>query len=266
MILQAQQIHLGYQQQDGHYQRILENFNLTLHPGELVTILGPSGVGKSSLLRVLAGLQSPESGTVQLFNQLITKPHPRLAFVFQNPALLPWRNVFDNVGFGLRFKNQPKISKKEATARIQMALKEVGLDDAALKHPAALSGGMAQRVSLARALVRQPQIILLDEPFSALDKVTRSQMQRLLSYIIHKHQTAAILVTHDIDEALLVSQRIILVGKMPGRIIGEWCIPKHHGDEEEILLKLQHQKREILSTLKEAKEIQTQLETVDYFI
>lgn len=266
MILQAQQIHLGYQQQDGQYHRILEDFNLSLKSGELITILGPSGVGKSSLLRVLAGLQTPESGEVKLFNQKIIKPHPRLAFIFQNPSLLPWRNVFDNVGFGLRFKNQPKISKKEAHDRIKTALREVNLEQAAHQYPQALSGGMAQRVSLARALVRKPQIILLDEPFSALDKITRTQMQQLLSNIIQKHDTTAILVTHDIDEALLVSHRIILLGKMPGRIIGEWEISQHQGHEEEILLKLQQQKIEILSTLQIAKDVQTQLETVDYFI
>lgn len=266
MILQASGISLGYKQENGHFQRILQDFDLSLSAGELITILGPSGVGKSSLLRVLAGLQPAENGQVKLFNQIISEPHPRMAFVFQNPSLLPWLNVHDNVGFGLRFKSQPKITKKDSDKRIREALQDVNLEHASRLHPQALSGGMAQRVALARALAKSPEIILLDEPFSALDKITRTQMQILLSTLIKKHNTAAILVTHDIDEALLVSDRIILIGEMPGRIIGQWAIPKYQGHEEEILLKLQQQKIEILSTLQIAKEAQVQFDTVDFFI
>lgn len=266
MILQANHINLSYTQQNGPSKRILENFNLTLKEGELVSILGPSGVGKSSLLRVLAGLQSPESGKVLLFDNVITEPHPALAFVFQNPSLLPWLNVHDNVGFGLRFKGQPKISKKEANERILSALQDVDLLDASNLSPNQLSGGMAQRVALARALAKEPKIILLDEPFSALDKVTRSQMQALLFSLIRKHNTASILVTHDIDEALLISQRIILVGSFPGRIIGQWEIPQHDTCEEEVLLGLQHQKAEILAALHTAKETQIQSETIEFFL
>lgn len=265
MILQARDICLGYQQHHG-YQRVLENFNLSLSSGELVSILGPSGVGKSSLLRVLAGLQMPEKGEVRLFNEAVTEPHPSLAFIFQNPTLLPWLNVHKNVGFGLKFKHQPKISQQVAEGRIATALEDVGLTHATHYYPNELSGGMAQRVALARALARESKIILLDEPFSALDKATRSQMQLLLSELMPKHQTAAILVTHDIDEALLVSQRIILVGEQPGKIIGEWNIPQYSGDEDTILFQLQRERTEILAALYAIKAQGKAEKTIEFFI
>ena len=264
-VLHAQNINLGYPQKEGGFKRILQNFSLQLDAGEVVTLLGPSGVGKSSLLRVLAGLQRPESGEVRLFEQAITKPHPRLAFVFQNPSLLPWLNVRENVGFGLRFKDQPQIGKEEAEQRITDALKDVDLAHAGALYPSELSGGMAQRVALARALARQPQIILLDEPFSALDEITRAQMQTLLASLVEKHQAAAVLVTHDIDEALLVSKRVLLIGKMPGRLIGQWGICRQ-GTGEEALLQLQAERADILRTLQSAKGEQLQAQTVDFVI
>lgn len=264
-VLHAHNICLGYPQKNGQFKRILQNFDLQLAAGELVTLLGPSGVGKSSLLRVLAGLQRPESGEVRLFEQVIKAPHPRLAFVFQNPSLLPWLNVRENVGFGLRFKDQPSISKEEAQQRITEALNDVGLAQAGHLYPSELSGGMAQRVALARALARQPQIILLDEPFSALDEITRTQMQTLLTQLMLKHQTAAVLVTHDIDEALLVSKRILLIGKMPGRTIGQWHIHRSSSGEE-ALLQLQTERADILRTLQIAKNEPIQTATVDFVI
>lgn len=227
-ILQASDIRLAYARAGARPHVVLQGFSLRLEPGEVIAVLGPSGVGKSSLLRVLAGLQDADHGTVQLKGQPLNGPHPRSSFVFQDPSLLPWLNLEENVGFGLDFKHQPDISKAEKKARVRAAIEEVGLHGANARYPSELSGGMAQRAALARSLARQPEVLLLDEPFSALDELTRSDMQNLLQAIIARHGTAAILVTHDIDEALILADRIVLIGDSPGRTIGEWTLTGDH--------------------------------------
>ncbi|RMQ45258.1 ABC-type nitrate/sulfonate/bicarbonate transport system [Pseudomonas cichorii] len=223
LLLQASAIVLGYERDNG-WQNVLENFDLQLGKGEIVSILGPSGVGKSSLLRVLAGLQVPREGTVSLLDEPLHGPHPRVAVAFQDPSLLPWLSLEKNVAFGLDFARQPHLTKSERQARIDQAITEVGLQHARNYFPEQLSGGMAQRTALARCLARQPQVLLLDEPFGALDEITRSDMQQLLLKVIALHGTAALLITHDIDEALLLSDRILLLGNTPARILGEWRI------------------------------------------
>ncbi len=223
LLLQASSIVLGYERDNG-WQNVLENFNLQLAKGEIVSILGPSGVGKSSLLRVLAGLQTPREGTVSLLGEPLQGPHPRVAVAFQDPSLLPWLSLEKNVAFGLDFARQPQLSDAERHGRIDQAIGEVGLQHARNYYPAQLSGGMAQRTALARCLARQPQVLLLDEPFGALDEVTRTDMQQLLLKVIARHDTAALLITHDIDEALLLSDRILLLGNTPARVLGEWRI------------------------------------------
>ena len=221
-VLEAEAVSLAYGQPDGSRRVVLRDFSLRVAAGEIVALLGPSGAGKSSLLRVLAGLQHAEAGTVRVHGELLTGPHPRLAMVFQDPCLLPWLSLEQNVAFGLDFKHQPQLTADERQTRVDAAIGEVGLSDARRRHPAELSGGMAQRTALARSLARQPEILLLDEPFSALDEVTRSEMQELLRGVCRRLHTAAVLVTHDIDEALLLADRVVLIGGQPGELVGAW--------------------------------------------
>ena len=223
-VLQASGIALAYAQPDGQRRRVLEDFSLSIAAGEILALLGPSGVGKSSLLRVLAGLQRPEAGTVQIHGEILQGQHSRLSMVFQDPCLLPWLSLEQNVAFGLDFKHQPQLSARERKQRVDAAISEVGLSEARLRYPSELSGGMAQRTALARSLARQPEILLLDEPFSALDEVTRAEMQNLLRTVCRHHQAAAVLVTHNIDEALLLADRVVLIGATPGRMIGSWKV------------------------------------------
>lgn len=263
-VLSINRVSLGYTQADGSLKTILHDFSLEMQAGELICLLGASGVGKSSLLRILAGLNQPLSGSVSLFGEALMKPHPRVGFVFQSAALLPWLNVEENVSFGLNFKHQPKISKAEQQQRVQAALNEVGLAATAHQFPAELSGGMAQRAALARAIVRQPQVLLLDEPFSALDAVIREQMQMMLRDIVQRHNTAALMVTHDIDEALLVADKIVLVGQ-GGRIAGIWQLTLPFPRNER-LMELNTLRGEIVQCLYDAQHFTQQIQTVEFVI
>ncbi|MEK6346722.1 MAG: ABC transporter ATP-binding protein [Burkholderia sp.] len=215
-----------------HYadRKVLNALDLDVAPGEIVALLGPSGCGKSSLLRVIAGLVAPSAGTVRLDGDPVVGPRADLALAFQHPALLPWLNVERNVAFGLDFARQPALPRERRRARVSEALQAVGLEHARHWRPAQLSGGMAQRVALARSLAREPRVLLLDEPFGALDEVTRAGMQRLLAAIVRRTGATAVLVTHDIDEALRVADRIVLLAS-GGRFAHEWRVTVPHPRE-----------------------------------
>lgn len=231
-VLQVENLHKEYKTKRGWFTAFAE-INLQIYPEEVVCLLGASGCGKSSLLMTIAGLQAASQGEVYLLGEdgasqnhhhRLTAPHPRISIIFQDAALLPWLTVRQNIEFGLRLKALPQRSPPELQLHIQEAIASVQLQGFEEAYPHQLSGGMAQRVAVARAIARQPQLLLLDEPFSALDAITRVEMQKLLLAAISSHRSTALLVTHDIDEALVLGDRVLLMSKSPGRIQRQWQI------------------------------------------
>ncbi|HXW31217.1 MAG TPA: ABC transporter ATP-binding protein [Xanthobacteraceae bacterium] len=194
----------------------LEAVSLTVEPGAIVAIIGASGCGKSTLLRLVCGLDQPTEGAIRLDGTLIRAPHARIGIVFQEPRLLPWLSVAGNVGFGLR--DRPAAERR---ARVRAALERVGLADKADAWPRELSGGQAQRVALARALVPRPDVLLLDEPFSALDAFTRVDLQEHLLDLWADRRPTLVLVTHDVDEAIALADRVVILSGRPGRVFAE---------------------------------------------
>lgn len=196
---------------------VLTDISFTVDRGEFVAILGPSGSGKSTILRLIAGLEQPTSGEVAIGGREVSVTDDRCAVVFQEPRLLPWRSVGANVALGARRGSRRRKGKQ--TERIRQLLDEVSLEDVANAWPHQLSGGMAQRVGLARGLAAEPDVLLLDEPFAALDALTRLRMQDLLLHVRQLHSQTVVLVTHDIDEALYLADRVIILGDTPARVV-----------------------------------------------
>ncbi len=194
-------------------QRALDGISLDVVEGEILAVIGGSGCGKSTLLRLIAGLDHATGGTIRVDGDAIAAPHPAVGLVFQEPRLLPWLDVAGNVGFGL-----DRLPAAEREARVAQVLARVGLADQGGRWPRELSGGMAQRVALARALVTRPRVLLLDEPFSALDAMTRADLQDHLIELWTYDRPTLVLVTHDIDEALTLADRVAVMRPRPGRI------------------------------------------------
>ncbi len=206
----------------------LRDINLTVAKGEFVALIGHSGCGKSTLLNLIAGLTSPTEGSLICANREISGPGPERAVVFQNHSLLPWLTCFENVYLGVeRVFGQSRATGARAETKAQLkeradaALALVGLTPAAQKRPGEISGGMKQRVGIARALAMEPKVLLMDEPFGALDALTRARLQDELLAIVQKTRSTVVMVTHDVDEAVLLSDRIVMMTNGPAATIGE---------------------------------------------
>ena len=207
----------------------LRDINLTVAKGEFVTLIGHSGCGKSTLLNLIAGLTMPTAGTLLCANREIAGPGPERAVVFQNHSLLPWLTCFENVylgvervfGAGSKSVGAPSENKAQLMARTDAALALVGLTPAAQKRPGEISGGMKQRVGIARALAMEPKVLLMDEPFGALDALTRAKLQDELLEIVARTHSTVVMVTHDVDEAVLLSDKIVMLTNGPAATIGE---------------------------------------------
>jgi sulfonate transport system ATP-binding protein len=208
---------------------VLDAIDLAIGPGEFVALLGPSGCGKSTLLRLIAGLECPRAGRVLMGEQEVGGPDPSRVLVFQDPTLYPWRTVRQNVALGLEARGLLRTE----SGRIDHALRLVGLDGFDRAYPHQLSGGMAQRAALARALVNDPCVLLMDEPLANLDGLTRIAMQAELAAIWQRERFTGFLVTHDVEEALCLAGRVLVLSHRPARILADMGVdlpyPRHRG-------------------------------------
>lgn len=228
--IQIHHVSHGFDSPKGERLEVLQDVTLDIAPGEFVALLGPSGCGKSTLLRLVAGLETADSGTIEQDGHPVTTPDPSRIVVFQDPTLFPWRTVWDNVALGL----QARGILKEERFRVDAALLKVGLENFHKSWPHQLSGGMAQRAALARALVNNPKLMILDEPLGKLDSLTRIEMQSELVSLWRKNGFSVLLVTHDVEEALLLAQRVVIFSPRPAQIISEIVVdrpyPRHRDD------------------------------------
>ena len=208
-----------YPTRNGDYT-VLDGVDLTVAEGEFICLIGHSGCGKSTLLDMVSGFNQPTAGAVRLQGKQVEQPGPDRMVVFQNYALLPWKSAFENVYIAVNAV-YPDKTKDEKTAIVREHLAMVGLEEAANKKPKQLSGGMKQRVSIARALAIYPQVLVLDEPFGALDAITKEELQEELLKIWEKHKVTVLMITHDIDEALFLADRVVMMTNGPAAKIGE---------------------------------------------
>jgi NitT/TauT family transport system ATP-binding protein len=229
---------------DGTALPVLDDVSFSIKPGEFVALLGPSGCGKSTLLRLVAGLEPPRAGRLREDGDPIAGPFPSRVVVFQDPTLFPWRTVWNNVALGLEAQGILKSQRH----RVDAALDLVGLSAFRNAYPHQLSGGMAQRVALARALVNDPRILILDEPLGKLDSLTRITMQAEIAALWQRKGFTALLVTHDVEEAIFLANRVIVFSDRPARVKADIAVdrpyPRHRGDP-----KLAELRRHILGLL-----------------
>jgi NitT/TauT family transport system ATP-binding protein len=231
-------VRLAFPRRDGGRLEVLDGIDLVIPAGGIVALIGPNGSGKSTLLRVIAGLLRPDAGVVRLDGASVDGPDPRIGLVFQEPRLLPWRSAADNITYPLELAGWPRERRAERLA----ALAElVALDPGVTANrPAELSGGTAQRVALARALAMEPEVLLLDEPFSALDALTRERFDLELLRLWERARPTIVLVTHSIAEAILVADRIVVLSARPGRVVADLSVdlprPRTIGDLDEAVV------------------------------
>lgn len=244
--------------EDGLRSPAVIDVDLEVNAGDFVALIGPSGCGKTTLLEIAAGLEEPTQGMVTVDGVPVSGPGRDRTLVFQDPHLLPWLRVRQNVALGLVFAGVPEAERRERTQRV---LSAVGLSNAAEKLPHQLSGGMRQRVALARALAVDPEVLLLDEPFAALDFQTRLLMQRYLLSIWHSFGTTVVFVTHQVEEALLLADRVAMITAGPGRLVEELPVPLAHPRDpsDPDFLKLRayltaHLEREVMASVEEGME------------
>jgi NitT/TauT family transport system ATP-binding protein len=237
----------------------LEEIDLTVDQREFVAILGPSGCGKSTLLNMVAGFDRPTRGSVKVEGEEIAEPSPRRCVVFQEPALFPWLTVMDNVVFGPKNRRQPAAEYRPRAAQI---IEQVGLRGFEASYPAELSGGMRQRVGIARVLIMDPRVLLMDEPFGSLDAQTRTLMQELLLALWERHQQTVLFITHDIEEALLLADRVCVMTARPGRIKKSIQVPMPRPRSIELTLSPEFNalRREVLDLIRE-ESVRAAMET-----
>lgn len=215
MVFKIKKVNKNFQNKTMEME-ILKDIDLTIEDGEFLVLLGPSGCGKTTLLRMIAGLDFPSSGTITENDIPVINPSPERGFVFQQYSLFPWRTVLDNVAFGLEVNG---IDEEERYEKAKNYIEMVGLSAFLESYPNQLSGGMKQRVAIARALVNEPNSLLMDEPFAALDVLSRHKLQREIIQIWEQETKTIIFVTHNVDEAVFLADRILVFSERPGRII-----------------------------------------------
>ncbi|MFT4054629.1 MAG: ABC transporter ATP-binding protein [Novosphingobium sp.] len=248
--VQARSVHHAFDTPSGPLP-VLEDVTLDIEPGEFVALLGPSGCGKSTLLRLLAGLEAPSEGKLGADKVRIVGPDPSRLLVFQDPTLYPWRSVRGNVALGLEAQG---VAPQEAAARTDRTLRLVGLEGFEQALPSELSGGMAQRAALARVLVNDPRLLLLDEPFGKLDSLTRMTLQTEILRLWRNAGFTVLLVTHDVEEALLLAQRIVVFSPRPARIVREVTVGEPYPRRRDSSA-LQALRRDILGSLGHEHEL-----------